>query len=124
MISRLLHITMGFYLLVTLTGFTASVHYCGDNLVEISIDHEAESCCGDSCDKCHTENEFVKLEEDLVTPIHFEDPQIAEVDLILSPIIIFSQQPTVLLPLGAFLSESPPVRTGMDLLSDFQSFLL
>jgi len=118
------NIILAAYLLIATTGFTVSKHYCGNELSTLAIDHEAESCCGDSCDKCHTENEFVKLEEDLVAPIHFENPQIAQVDLMLSPIVIFSHEPTVLLPLSAFRSESPPGRTGPEIRTFCQTFLL
>jgi hypothetical protein len=118
------NIILAAYLLISTTGFTVSKHYCGGEMTNVAVNHEAASCCGGGCDKCHTENEFVKLDEDLVAPVHFETPQIAQVDLMLAPVFLFDQAVVSETPLFAFRSESPPGRSGPDLFKTYQSFLL
>lgn len=124
MFRAILNIIIAANLFVTTTGFTISRHYCGDELSSIAIDHKAPSCCDSSCHKCHTEEHFVKLKQDLTTPVHFEKLQIAQLDLMVPAFIIFDLEPIDDLQGAAFQSESPPGRTGPDILTQFQSFLL
>jgi uncharacterized protein (DUF779 family) len=124
MFKAFLNIIIAANLFVTTTGFTISRHYCGDELSGIAIDHKAPSCCDSSCHKCHTEEHFVKLEQDLTTPVHFEKLQIAQLDLMVPTFIIFDQEPVNHTQEVAYKSESPPGRTGPDILTQFQSFLI
>jgi len=124
MLRSLLNIIIAANLFVTTTGFTISKHYCGDDLSSIAIDQKASSCCDSSCHKCHTEEHFVKLDQDLTTPVHFEKIQIAQTDLLVPAFFIFNQEPVNDLFASTFISESPPGRTGPDILTQFQSFLL
>jgi hypothetical protein len=124
MFKAFLNIIIAVNLFVTTTGFTISRHYCGNTLSSIAIDRKAPSCCDSSCHKCHTEEHFVKLEQDLTTPVHFEKLQIAQLDLMVPMFIIFDQEPVNNFQVVAFKSESPPGRTGPDLRTSFQSFLL
>ncbi len=124
MIKAFLNIIVSVNLLVAFTGFTLSTHYCGDDLVSVAVNHQAASCCKSDCGKCHTEDHYVKLKEDLSSPVHFEKLQISQVDLMLSPIVIFNQTFTENSNNYAFISKSPPGRSGPEMLSSFQSFLL
>ena len=118
------NIILAAYLLISTTGFTVSKHYCSGEVTGFAVNHEAASCCGGGCDKCHTENEFVKLDQDLVTPVHFENLQIAQIDLMLSPVILFDQDLAYAAHNTVFRSESPPGRSGPDIRLNNQSFLL
>lgn len=124
MLKSVLHIVIAVNLFITTTGFTISKHYCGDELSNIAIDHEAPSCCSTACEKCHTEQVLVKLDQDLTTPVHFEKLQIAQLDLMVPIFIIFDQEPVDHFQAAIYKSESPPGRIGPDILTSFQSFLL
>jgi len=124
MFKAILNIIVAANLFVVSTGFTLSKHYCGDDLSSIAIDHKASSCCDSSCHKCHTEEHFVKLDQDLTTPVHFEKLQIAQLDLMVPAFFIFDQEPFTCFKAATFKSESPPGRTGPDILTQFQSFLI
>ena len=124
MISRLLHIIVSLNLLVSLTGFSVSMHYCGDDLMDMAVDREASSCCDSSCKGCHNEDHYIKLEEDLSAPVYHQSPDIPQIDL-MAPVAVLYHQPaagTDLFP--TFRSESPPGRSGPERLSVLQAFLL
>ncbi|MCB0806238.1 MAG: hypothetical protein KDC05_10605 [Bacteroidales bacterium] len=124
MISRFLHIIVSFNLLVSLTGFSVSVHYCGGELMDFAIDKEAKSCCDSSCNSCSNEDHYVKLEEDLSSPVYHQSPDIAKIDLMAPVVLIFDQPLAQSEQFSTFISESPPGRSGPERLSQFQSFLL
>ena len=124
MTSRFLHIIVSLYLLVSLTGFSVSLHYCGNELMAIAIDQEAKSCCDSSCNGCSDEQHYVKLDEDLSTPVYHQHPDKAQIDLMAAVAIIFDQTVSPSKQFSSFISESPPGRTGPDRLTAFQSFLL
>lgn len=85
MVKKIIHITLALTLLVVTMGFTVSKHYCGDNLVSISVNHEAKSCCDmDGC--CHNETNHYQLEEDFVYSLVTTDIQIQSID-VLFPIV-------------------------------------
>jgi hypothetical protein len=63
MLRKFLNMLVLALLLVSTTGFSVSRHYCGNKLVDISVDKKADPCCNDS-DCCHTETVFVKLNDD------------------------------------------------------------
>ncbi len=65
MIRKISNIIIAIILLVSTTGFTISKHYCGNELITVEINGEAESCC-DSPDCCHTETQFNKLNVDFL----------------------------------------------------------
>ncbi len=67
MLIKMVNSMLAFMLLVTTSGFTISRHYCGPNLISVTIDARAKSCCDD--DKggcCHDELEHFQLKEDFV----------------------------------------------------------
>ena len=119
------NIILAAYLLVSTTGFTISKHYCDGEVTNVAVNQEAQSCCdGNGCDRCSTESEYVKLNEDLVTPVQFENIQIAQIDLMLLPIMVFGHEPIAANEFPVYRSESPPGRTGPDIFASNQSFLL
>ena len=115
---------MSLNLLISLTGFSVSVHYCGDELMDMAIDQDAKSCCDSSCNSCHNEDYYFKLDEDLSGPVNYHSPDIAEIDLMAPVTIIFDQLLTDANQTTPFNSESPPGRSGPERLAVFQAFLL
>ncbi|MCB0822563.1 MAG: hypothetical protein KDC09_07700 [Bacteroidales bacterium] len=121
---RFLHIILSFNMLISLTGFSVSIHYCGDELMNLAIDYDASSCCDSSCNSCHNEHFYIKFDEDLAGPVSFHSPDIAQIDLLAPVSIIFNQPITGIHQIEIFCSESPPGRSGPDLFTTYQSFLL
>ena len=69
MVKKLANISLTFLLLATTTGFTISSHYCGSNVVSISIDKSPKSCCdNEKGNCCHNESEHFQLKEDFIAP--------------------------------------------------------
>ncbi len=65
MFRKMANIFVLFLFVVSTTGFTISKHYCHGNLVSVSINAEAKSCCGmNGNDCCKNENEFFQLKND------------------------------------------------------------
>jgi hypothetical protein len=123
MIKKILHITLAFSLLVVTMGFTVSKHYCGDKLVSISVNHEAESCCDmDGC--CHNETNHYQLEDDFVYSFIITDVELTGID-ILFPFIFTSFN--VDTELDSFteniFSELPPPHKIQTALSLIQAYL-
>jgi len=73
MIKRISHIIVAALLLVASSGFTIHQHYCQGSLVETSVFHELDFCCGDGADCCHNESETFQLEEDFASFVQIID---------------------------------------------------
>lgn len=67
MIKGISHITLSVLLLVITAGFAVSRHYCGDSLVDIAYNKNADPCC-DTGSCCHNEIQFYQLDEDFSMP--------------------------------------------------------
>jgi hypothetical protein len=81
MLKKVSHIILSSLLLVSSIGMVVSRHYCGNTLVSVVIDKEADSCCGDS-DCCHNENQYYNLKEDFSIPQISNVPVLAEFDIL------------------------------------------
>jgi hypothetical protein len=81
MLKKVSYIILSSLLLVSSIGMVVSRHYCGNTLVSVVIDKEADSCCGDS-DCCHNENQYYNLKEDFSVPQISNVPVLAELDII------------------------------------------
>ena len=67
MFKKVLNIIVALLSFATTTGFTISKHYCGDDLISMTIDSKTKSCCGDeSCNCCHNETEIIQLKEHFI----------------------------------------------------------
>ena len=103
-------------------GITISEHYCGNELVSVSINSEAEPCCDmDGC--CHNENEHFQLQEDFLSPLDFVTIQIPEISVLFPLMEVVLNETT-----GEYVSfneipESPPplIQT---VLARLQTYLL
>jgi len=105
-------------------GFSVSKHYCSSRLVEISINSEAEPCCGDmgnsSC--CHDETKYFQLKEDFVSPASFENTLIASFDILFPLVFIdFLETPDIVEIEILNFAESPPptIQTKLSLLQTY-----
>jgi len=59
------YIILASLLIFTTMGFDVSKHYCGQLLISISLDSQANNCCGDMYSNCcHNENEYIVLKVD------------------------------------------------------------
>ena len=99
---------MSFVFLLTTMGFTVSKHYCGNELVDVSINVEAESCCDmEGC--CHNENEHFQLEEEFVSSINIDSFEDIGIDL-LFPIYFISitNEPIESVNSSIELADLPP----------------
>ena len=51
-------------MLITTTGFTVSLHYCGDTIKSVSLDEAAKSCCDMEHGCCHNQTIVIKIDND------------------------------------------------------------
>ena len=69
MFRKSLNIIIASILLISTTGFTVSKHYCGSTLVSMTLNSEAESCCGMNGSYCHNESDFFQVDDDFSSNI-------------------------------------------------------
>ena len=120
----ILHIIISLLLLVTTTGVSISKHYCGDNLINVALFVEAESCCDDS-DCCHNENEYFQFKDDFVGSFVVASIQIVELELLRTIIpITFVTKSLGLETTLSYISESPPPLLTSTKLSLLQTYLI
>ena len=68
-------------LLISTIGFMVSKHYCGGEMVGISVFQEEEPCCDmDGC--CHNETHTYQVKNDFSAPVNTTIPILAELDVI------------------------------------------
>lgn len=89
MIRKTVNIFMSIVFLLTTLGFTVSMHYCGNELVDFSINFEIEACCDMEGGCCHNENEHFQLEEEFVSSVYIDNLQHFEIG-ILFPVYLIS----------------------------------
>jgi len=66
--KKILNIVLALLLMVAITGFTISKHYCGNHLFSVSV-FKTEKCrCGDKCKDCHTIFKQVKISDNYSVP--------------------------------------------------------
>nr|WP_321451417.1 hypothetical protein [uncultured Carboxylicivirga sp.] len=111
-------------LLVTSTmGFTVSKHYCGAHLIDVKINKEAKSCCGDegTCNSCHNETHHFQVENDfnMVTDFQLNIPFIYVTPVIFLFTDIMEEESDDFVEI---LASPPPPPLGIRL-SFLQSYL-
>ncbi|UCG28775.1 MAG: hypothetical protein JSV24_05300, partial [Bacteroidales bacterium] len=111
-------------LLITTMGFTVSGHYCGDRLVKVAFNAEAESCCDMENGCCHTETEHFQLENDFITSGVLYDLQGSGPEMAY-PLAVISlpADQGITISLKNNYSEHPPPPELQTLLSLLQSYL-
>ena len=125
MLQKFSHIILAVLLMISTMGMAVSKHYCGDDLVSVSMFEEAETCCGDmGC--CHTENEFFQVKEDFSAPVISTIPFLAELDILgydllaIESLLNEPEQENT----NIFVDFSPPPKTIQTVLSLKQVYLL
>ena len=82
MFKRISHIILSFVLLVSTMGMAVSKHYCGEDLISVSVFNSENDACCDMDDCCHDEAHFFKVQEDFYTPQISTIPVLAELDIL------------------------------------------
>jgi hypothetical protein len=125
MLKAFLNIAVAINLSISLTGFTLSKHYCGDELVSFSIDKEAKSCCETSCEKCHNETKYFKMDERTTSPVISQSIHPSVIDLLFSVSCLLditnSQNNYYSI---IYITESPPSKDIQHSSSYLQTFLI
>lgn len=86
MLRKITHIVLTLLLLVSTSGVTFSMHYCGGALVSTSINVEAKSCCEDNTGCCENKTLHFEVEDDYVSPVQVTNLETVALD-ILCPIL-------------------------------------
>ena len=123
MLKRFSHISLSLLLLVSTMGFAVSKHYCGDALVDIAYNEEADSCC-DTGSCCHNETQVFQLDEDFSVPQIASTPDLHEIAVFGFTLFTIDQTPSEHLEETIYQNNSPPTSTVIDALSLRQVFLL
>jgi hypothetical protein len=110
---KLTHSVFALFLLVSTTGITISMHYCGGKLVTTSIYKEAKSCCDGSKGCCENKTFRYEIKNDYLNPINFENIKVETMDIKFSELSVFN---TILFPEvkkthKVFTDSSPPSST-------------
>jgi len=121
MLKKIAHIALILLLTVATTGFTISRHYCGNQLVAVSIFKLDKCTCGDK--DCHTDIRQIKVSDNYSAPetIHSDAP--TSIDL---PSVSFIEFVTLTHPAltsYAFFSIKAPPHTAKNPIALLQSFL-
>ncbi len=83
MLKSFIHIILAIVMLISTMGMTVSKHYCGGNLVSVSLFENADdsSCCNMG-DCCHEETRTYQVKEDFSIPAILTVPVLAELDIL------------------------------------------
>jgi hypothetical protein len=125
MLRNISHIILSFTLLVSTMGLVISKHYCGGELVSVSVNHSDESCC-DMGNCCQNETHTFQVKENFSTPAIASVPVLAELDILGHDLLSIESL------LGepesdnssAFVEFSPPPKSIQTVLSERQLYLL
>ncbi|MBS2212916.1 hypothetical protein KEM09_15970 [Carboxylicivirga mesophila] len=120
----MLHIVLSLMLLVSTTGVTFSMHYCGGKYVSTSLFVEADSCCGDGCGCCENKSVHYEVEEDYTGPVISALEPAIELDLLIElfHFEIDAEELSILSVKRTFEDISPPLPVA-ERLSLLQTFL-
>ncbi len=125
MLKAFSHIILSMVLLVSTIGMTVSKHYCGGEIVSVSVFHEADSCC-DMKGCCQNENHTYQVKDDFSSPVITAIPVLAELDILGHDLLANESLLTV--PESenpvSFIANSPPPKTIQTVLSLKQVYLL
>ena len=124
MIRKIGHIILSLLLLLTTIGLVISKHYCGGEMVSVTMFHDAEPCCGmDGC--CHNEILTYQVKEDFSTPAICVAPVLAELDILGLNLFetenLFVSESDIS---ASFVKDSPPPKNIQTVLSLKQVYLL
>ena len=123
MLRKITHIVLSVFLLVSTTGITFSMHYCGGQLISVSVNKEAKQCCDGSGGCCDNETLHFGIEDDFVSPVQPVQSKITELDIFLPVVFIlnasiFLEEPNAT-TLFADTSPPPPILKRLSLLQTY-----
>ena len=122
--KQILHITMALFLMVSTFGVTITKHYCGEELVDLSLSGKADTCCGMESGCCHDEVQSFQMHEDYTTPIVLEHVDYFSVLACIIPVLLIEQPTQDTFASSLNFGESPPPRDVLHFLSDIQVYRL
>jgi len=121
--KKFLHIMLTLFLLISTTGVTLSMHYCGGKLVSTSILTEAKSCCGDHCGCCENKTHHYEVKENFVSSDIVQNIHIAELDVLFPVYFVLNFDLSKIIEKPVYVSEdaSPPplIQTKLALLQTY-----
>ncbi len=121
--NKVINIITVCLLLVSTTGFSISRHYCGEALIDVAVNKQAETCCSNP-DCCDTETDYYQLDDDFLMSdaVSVKPEQVISVDL-LAPVHSIQIENNIIDQLVTFTDGiSPPVRQHFQAV--YQIFLL
>lgn len=123
MLRRLSHIILALFLLISTSGVTFSMHYCGGKYVSTSINKEAKSCCDGTGGCCENKTLHFEVEDEYVSPVQVDSIKIIELDVLFPILFTLNLE---LLPefnetLNVYTDVSPPptIRIRLSLLQTY-----
>lgn len=123
MLRKITHIVLSMILLVSTTGISFSMHYCGGELISASVNTKAETCCDGSGGCCENKTIHVEIEDDYVCPVYTDSTNIEEIDF-LFPILFVLHTELIEENIKANFafngsSSPPPTQTRLALLQTY-----
>jgi len=123
MLRKITHIVLALFLLVSTTGITLSLHYCGGELVSTSINKEAKTCCDGTGGCCENKTLHFEVEDNCVSPVQTNNVTPLELNILFPFLFIFNVELSVKddKAFYAFHDASPPpiIQTRLALLQSY-----
>ena len=123
MLRKISHIVLALFLLVSTTGVTISMHYCGGKYVSTSINKEAKSCCDGSGGCCENKSFHFEVKDDYVNAVQFETTKIVSIDILFPILFAVNSElfPKEINVIKEFFDTSPPhkIQTRLSLLQTY-----
>lgn len=121
--KRISHILLALLVMISTMGMTVSKHFCGDELIEVTILTTPDSCCDSPTGCCHNETTSLKVKDEFsVASFTFDFSQWG---LQLPPLPQIEQlQQTMPTTVEMVTHTPPPPPRLQTVLSRLQSFLL
>ena len=125
MLKKIVNVSLILILTVVTMGFSVSQHYCGGQLVSVSVNENAESCCGPVGTCCQNEIIHLQLEDDYVIGAAYELLNTAEQEFFFyaTPVVLTNELTRKLTVEEKFSDFSPPLDLPTYLAS-LQTYLL
>ncbi|HSH52940.1 MAG TPA: hypothetical protein VK982_14535 [Bacteroidales bacterium] len=124
MFRALSHILVSLLLMISITGFAVSKHYCGNEQISVEINKEAFFCCDMEQNCCHNETDYYQLEDDFFVSAYHLVKELSEQES-LFPVLYTYLNIEIYNNDSLFVktTESPPPKKNHDRLSFLQSYL-
>lgn len=124
MVKKISHIILSCLLLIATMGMAVSKHYCGGELVSVSLYGQDNHCC-DMGDCCQNETHIYQMKEDFSVPVISTVPVLAEFEILGHDLLhSFNLTAPETEPVTTAFSESPPLLPIQKTLALKQVFLL